>query len=80
MSRELVAEMNRHRRLANYQYIGLHDRDEVWAEIRDESEYLSCVRHLQLSLHDRQMCEQAGDILLAHSPRIEGSQARSVLF
>lgn len=59
----LVAEINRHRRLANYQYIGLHERDEVWDEARDENEYLTGVRHLQFSLHDRQMCEQAGNVL-----------------
>jgi hypothetical protein len=54
-----VAAINRHRRLANYQYIGLHDRNEL----RDGNEYLACIRHLHLFLHDRQMCEQAGNVL-----------------
>lgn len=60
---ELVAEIDRHRRLTNYQYIGLHGRDEIWDEFRDENKYLACVRHLQFSLRDRQMCEQAGSVL-----------------
>ena len=58
-----MAEIDRHRRLTNYQYIGLHGRDEVWDEFRDENKCLACVRHLQSSLHDRQMCGQAGSVL-----------------
>ena len=63
VSRELVAEIDSHRALANYQYIGLHYRDEGWDEFREENKYLACIRHLQLYLHDRQMCEQAGNVL-----------------
>jgi len=62
-NREIVYQVDRQRRLANYQYIGLHDRFELWDEFRDENKYLACVRHLHLSLHDRQMCEQAGNVL-----------------
>lgn len=58
---ELVVEIDRHRRLANYQYIGLHNRGEVWHELRYMNEYLACVRHLGLYLHDEQMCDQAGE-------------------
>lgn len=64
VSRELIADIDtRQRRLANYQYIGLHEREEIWDEFRDEKGYLACVRHLQFSLHDEQMCGQAGNVL-----------------
>ena len=64
VSRALMTDIGtRQRRLANYQYIGLHDRDEIWGGFRDENAHLACVRHLELCLHDKQMCEQAGNIL-----------------
>lgn len=64
LSKNLMTKIDqRQRRLTNYQYIGFHHRDRDWNEFEVENQYLTGIRHLQFSFHNRYMCELADNVL-----------------